>query len=222
MPKTEISIEAADLEKLKGEFQETRTRRARLDQALAPIQSQLEANAENARGLKKKLALGDATAGASLDRIEAEDKNLNRRAEGLRSEIEPLMATEIRLKRQVDELQNRIDQEERERNYNRDLQTRCTTLRQQVSEFLELYDQACQKVGEIQISCHQLIERFEYKGMQEVDRLVNKPLQNPLMELINVKHYEHPRTGIRREFTIRGLLPPERASLRATNGNGRH
>jgi hypothetical protein len=207
-----------NLEEMESQLQTLQKERVRIEESLDSLRRRKSEKDEEARPLKKFLALGDKSASAKLDRIDAEVKDFVRREDSLRADEAQLAPKIVSLQKLVNETRRiRVD-EERSRQFDAD----CAAADKATKEFLAAFAVATEKAARLSISSGTLISKWGQEGASANERLVLRPLGplgNPDHALRMAGWKKPMNSGYTGQFTIDGMLPPAEKS--SSNGHGK-
>jgi hypothetical protein len=202
--KAQAATMTASLEEMEAELQTIQKERVRIEEKLDLSRKQKDERLAAQLPLKQKLAAGDKSASAALDRLDAEIRDLVRVEDVLRQTEASIAPTIVAQQARVNQLRRDLAEEERSQRFDAD----CAALTAAVDEFLAAHTVATEKLAKMYIASFNLME-WEQEGPGTNERLMFQRLANPVHAL-QMSGWKEPQTGLvtRRDFVVRAMLPP--------------
>jgi hypothetical protein len=208
MAKAQAATMTVSLEDMEADLQTIQKERVRIEEKLDLSRKQKDEKLAAQLPLKQKLAAGDKSASAALDRLDAEIRDLVRVEDVLR-QAEASIAPEIVAQQaQVNQLRRDLAEEERAQRFDAD----CAALTTATDEFLAAHTVATEKLAKMYIASFILMEWEQGPGANE--RLMLQRLANPVHAL-QMSGWKEPQIGayVKRDFTVHAMLPPAKPVL---------
>jgi hypothetical protein len=204
MAKAQTATMTASLEEMEAELQTLQKERVRIEEKLDLSRRQKDEKLAAQLPLKQKLAAGDKSASAMLDRLDAEIRDLVRVEDALRQAEASIAPKIVSQQAHVNQFRRDLAAEERSQRFDA-AKDAVAELRDKV---LRQHAEVTQTAGELSIAMGDL-NTFGQEGAAANEELVLKSaLNNPVHDLTQ-KGWTVPQSGpYRRELTIRGMLPP--------------
>lgn len=207
--KAQAAAMTVSLEEMEADLQTIQKERVRIEEKLDLSRKQKDEKLAAQLPLKQKLAAGDKSASAALDRLDAEIRDLVRVEDVLRQAEASIGPKIVAQQAQVNQLRRDLAAEERQRDFVA-AKDQVISLRDQL---LSQHAEATKTAAELSIAMGDL-NQFGHDGAAANEELIFKSaLNNPVHDLTQ-KGWTVPQGGAyRRELTIRGMLPPAKPVL---------
>jgi hypothetical protein len=193
-----------DLAELESNLSTLQQERVKIEEKLDLSRKQKDEKLAAQLPLKQKLAAGDKSASAALDRLDAEIRDLVRVEDVLRQAESSIAPKIVAQQAHVNQLRHDLAKEESSQRFDAD----CAALTAAIDEFLAAHTVATEKLAKTYIASFNLMEWGPDPGFSANERLMQR-LANPAHAL-QMAGWKEPRTGViaRKDFIVRALLPP--------------
>ena len=204
MAKAQTATMTASLEGMEADLQTLQKERVRIEEQLDKNNRQKGEKLAAQLPLKQKLAAGDKSASAALDRLDAEIRDLVRVEDVLRQAEATIAPKIVAEQAHVNQFRRDLAAEERSQRFD----AAKDAVAAWRDKLLALHAEATQTAAELSLAMGDL-NQFGHEGVVANEELVLKsPLNNPVHDLTQ-KGWTVPQSGAyRRELTVRPMLPP--------------